>query len=484
MVVDFRLVAKLLTPALFVFGIIAFIPTICAYLNASSAISAFYVSGGISILLSCIFKKIGEGAGQYPSLRVLFLFTTSLWVIVSLISAIPFYYALPDISISQAIFESCSALSTTGSTVITDLDSRPHSILLWRAILQYVGGVGFVALAVIILPISAMGGMSIFRTESSSFDDSAKYTPHIKIMALSLLIWYIAVLIACTALYMVGGFSFFRALTTAMSTVATGGMTPNDSSMNGTTPFIQYTAVAFMFISSCPFMLILSSIAGNYLDLFKDQQVKGFFSINLIATVVIALSLIFFNNYEIEKAFRIALFNVVAITSTTGFALEDFTTWNHFASMVFLFIIAIGGCSGSTSGGIKTFRLQICYSMYKTQLQKLIHPHIISEPRFKGKVIDPGTLSAVITYLVSYIIFLIISAIIASILGLNIGDSVTATISCLSNIGPAMGSTLNPSTNFSGLSDALCLLFSCDMILGRLEILPVLLCFTRLFYRR
>ncbi|MDY6465833.1 MAG: TrkH family potassium uptake protein [Succinivibrio dextrinosolvens] len=483
MVVDFRLVAKLLTPALFVFGLITFIPAIYAHINEARGGTAFYFTGGISIFISFILYLIGKKAGQYPSLRVLFLFTTSLWVIVSLISAIPFYYDLPDINIYKAIFESCSALSTTGSTVITNLDSRPNAILLWRAILQYVGGVGFVALAVIILPISAMGGMSIFRTESSSFDDSAKYTPHIKIMALSLIIWYIAILGLCTFLYVVGGFDLFRAITTAMSTVATGGMTPTDMSMNGTSPFIQYTAIIFMFISSCPFMLILSSLAGNYLQFFKDQQVRGFLMINLVIAISVAVSLVFKNDYSIEKAFRISLFNVVAITSTTGFGLEDFTLWNHFASMAFLFILAIGGCSGSTSGGIKTFRLQICYSMYKSQLLKLIHPHIVSEPRFKGKVIDPGTLSAVITYMVSYIALLAVSSVIASILGLDLGDSVTATISCLSNIGPAMGTTLNPSTNFSQISDALCLLFSCDMILGRLEILPVLLCFTRTFYK-
>jgi len=482
-VVDFRLVAKLLTPALFVFGLVAFIPSIYAYINEGRGVSAFIFTGCISIVISIIFHLIGSRAGQIPSLRVLFLFTTSLWVIVSLISAIPFYYALPDINVYKAIYESCSALSTTGSTVITHLDSRPNSILLWRAILQYVGGVGFVALAVIILPISAMGGMSIFRTESSSFDDSAKYTPHIKIMALSLLIWYIAILCVCTFMYVIGGFSLFRAVTTAMSTVATGGMTPTDMSMNGTSPFIQYTAIVFMFISSCPFLLILSSFAGNFKELFKDQQVRGFFLINLIIGLCVACSLIFKNDYGIEKAIRIAMFNVISVTSTTGFGLEDFTLWNHFASMAFLFILAIGGCSGSTSGGIKTFRLQICYSMYKTQLLKLVHPHIVSEPRFKGKVIDHGTLSAVITYMVSYIGFLVISSIIASILGLDLSDSVTATISCLSNIGPAMGTTLNPSTNFSQISDPLCLLFSCDMILGRLEILPVLLCFTRIFYK-
>lgn len=484
MVIDYRLIAKYLAPALFLFGIVAYIPAIYAFCNDSLALSAFLATGTLSLVLGFIFKRIGKKAGPSTSLRVLFLFTTSLWLIISLIAAIPFFYQLPDLSFSQAFYESCSGLSTSGSTVITHLDQRPRAILLWRGILQYIGGVGFVALAVVILPISAMGGMSIFKTESYSFDDSAKFTPHLKTMAISLFVWYVAILVLCSFFFVLGGFDLFRAIVTALSTVSTGGMTPTDTQMNDASVFNQYTAIGFMFISSCPFLLILASLSGNPLLFFKDQQVRGYFFINFIVALAVGISLIVVNQYDIEKAFRVAFFNVVSITSTTGFSLEDFTLWNPFASSLFLFILAIGGCSGSTSGGIKTFRLQICYSMFTTQLQKLLHPHIVNEPRFKGKIIDPDTLSSVITYLVSYLLIAMVSTIIACSLGLDLDDSITATISCLSNIGPAMGTTLNPSTDYSNISDPLCVLFSLDMILGRLEILPVLLCFTRMFYRR
>lgn len=484
MVIDYRLIAKLLAPALFLFGIVAFIPALYSFCNDSQALFAFLATGALSLGIAFICKRLGKNAGANSSLRVLFLFTTSLWIIVSLIAAIPFYYQLPDLSFCQAFYESCSGLSTTGSTVITHLDQRPRAILLWRGILQYIGGVGFVALAVVILPISAMGGMSIFKTESYSFDDSAKFTPHLKTMAISLFIWYVAILVFCSLFYVIGGFDLFRAVVTALSTVSTGGMTPTDTQMNDAGSFIQYSAIVFMFISSCPFLLILASLSGNPLLFFKDQQVKGYFFINFIVAIAVAVSLILVNQYDVEKAFRISLFNVISVTSTTGFALEDFTLWNPFSSSLFLFILAIGGCSGSTSGGIKAFRLQICYSMFTVQLKKLLHPHIVSEPRFKGKIIDPDTLSSVITFLVSYIFIAMISTVIACSLGLDLDDSITASISCLSNVGPAMGTTLNPSTDFSNVSDPLCILFSLVMILGRLEILPVLLCFTRSFYKR
>ena len=483
-VIDFRLVAKLLSPALLFFGFVAFIPALFALYNGTTGVSAFIATAVISLTIALICKKIGQKAGQYPSLRVLFLFTTLLWVMVALISAIPFYYQLPDINFCQSIFESCSALSTTGSTVITKLETRPQAIILWRGILQYFGGVGFVGLAVVILPISAMGGMSIFKTESQSFDDSSKFTPHVKTMMLSLFLWYVAELALCSFFYVLGGFDLFTAIVTAMCTVATGGMTTTDASMNGTTPFIQYVTIVFMVISSFPFLLILSTFTGNIKGFFKDQQIRGYVFLNAFVAGIVALTLIYSNDYDMEKAIRVALFNVVAVTSTTGYALEDFTLWNPVASILFLMILAIGGCSGSTSGGIKFFRLQICISMFSTQLKKLIHPHVVSEPRFNGKVIDNSTLSSVITYLVSYIFLGIISAVIASAFGLDLGDSITATISYLSNIGPAMGTTLNPSTSFSNVSEGLCLLFSADMIFGRLEILPVLLCFTRMFYKR
>ena len=485
MVVDFRLVAKFLAPALLLFGLVAFIPGIYAYINHANGVLAFSTTGVIALIVTTICHLLGKTAiTNYASLRVLFLFTTSLWVICAVIAAIPFYFLLPDFSFSKSLFEACSGLSTTGSTVISYIEQKPEALLLWRAILQYIGGVGFVAMAVVILPVSAMGGMNIFKTESQSFDDTAKFTPHLKTMVISLFIWYVAVLVFCSFFYALCGLDLFTAITTAMTTVSTGGMTNTDASMNLMPHSVHYTAMVFMFISSCPFLLILASISGNPTLFFKDQQVRGFLLLIICVSVAVATSLILTNGYDLEKALRVSFFNVISVISTTGYALEDFTLWNPFASMMFLFILALGGCSGSTSGGIKFFRIQICYSMFKVELKKLIHPHIVSEPRFKGKIIDPKTLSSVITYLVSYIILAMISSTIASSLGLDLGDAVTASISCLSNIGPALGTTLNPSTNFSQVSDPLCILFAIDMIFGRLEILPVLLCFTRMFYRR
>lgn len=484
MVINLRLVCKLLSPAIFSLGILSLIPGGYALITQTEGTFEFGLSAIISVVISLMLHKAGNRTYINISLRELFLFTGTLWFIMTIIAAIPFYLILSDINIPAAIFESASGLSTTGATVINNLEARPRSILLWRSILQFLGGMGFVVVAVAILPNMAMGGMNIFKTESTSFDGNAKITPHIKTMAMSLLAWYMLTLFLCIFMYILGGYDSWMAVNAALCTVSTGGMMPIDASMNGAPPFIHYTCIVFMILGSLPFLLILGSISGSINTLLKDQQVRGFLLMVLIVTAAVAVSLIFFNNYDIERAFRTSLFNVTAILSSTGFNLEDFTAWNQFSTVAFLIILAVGGCSGSTSGGIKLFRLQICFSMFKTQLIKSIHPHVVLEPRFNGRDIDSDTLRSVITYFVAYILLLMVSATSASVMGLDLIDSITGTISALSNIGPAIGPLLGPANNFSSLNDGLHLLFSFDMILGRLEILPVLLCMTRMFWRR
>ncbi len=484
MVVDLRLVCRLLSPAVFCLGILALIPAVYSFISDTPGYMEFGGSAAGGVMVSILFRQIGVKSGSYTSLRELFLFTGALWGVMTLLAALPFYFILNDLSFPAAIFESASGLSTTGATVINELQTSPPAILLWRSILQFLGGIGFVVVAVAVLPNVAMGGMDLFKTESSSFDGAAKITPHIKTMAFTLMAWYLLTLMLCIFFYILGGFDAFLAVNAALCTVSTGGMMPIDASMNAATPFIHYTAIVFMFLGSCPFLLILVYISGSIFTILKYKQVLVFLWTVAALSVLVSLSLIIKNDYDPEHAFRVGTFNVVAILSSTGFNLEDFSDWNRFSSMLFLLILGIGGCSGSTAGGIKLFRLQICFSMFKTQIVKSIHPHAVVYPHFNRKIIDSQTLQSVITYLVAYALLAMISALIASTLGLSLADAVTGTISALSNIGPAMGPQLGPDHNFADLGNGLHLLFSADMILGRLEILPIVLCFTKMFWKR
>lgn len=484
MVINLYAVSKLLGPSLIGMAFIGLIPTVYALFTNTEGASSFVVMIVIAFSAGKILSWLGKKSGQYVvTIRELFLFTASLWVAITLISAIPIYVLLPDVDYAGAIFESASGLSTTGATAINHLDDRPAAILLWRSMLQLMGGIGFVVIAVAVLPQVAMGGMNIFKTESTYFENSNKFTPHMKTMSLAILGWYLVTFVLCTIAFIIGGLDFFMAINAAACTVATGGMMPTDASMNGMSSFVHYSAIVFMFLSSCPFTVIIAGISGNISKLFSDQQVKYYFLFTLFMSLMVTATLYFKNEYDLERAFRVATFNVVSVLSTSGFALEDFTLWNPIATLLFLILLPLGGCSGSTSGGIKIFRLCVFASLFRTQMIKSIHPHRVIYPRFNGHPIDAATIHSIMTFFAAYIVCALISSLTATALGLNITDAITATITCLSNIGPAMGPQLSPSDNFANLDGSLHILFAFDMILGRLEIIPVLLCLTRIFWR-
>lgn len=484
MVINLYAVSKLLGPSLIGMAFIGLIPTVYALFTNTEGASSFVVMIVIAFSAGKILSWLGKKSGQYVvTIRELFLFTASLWVALTLISAIPIYVLLPDVDYAGAIFESASALSTTGATAINHLDDRPTAILLWRSMLQLMGGLGFVVIAVAVLPQVAMGGMNIFKTESTYFENRDKFTPHMKTMSLAILGWYLVTLVLCTIAFMIGGLDFFMAINTAASTISTGGMMPTDASMNGKSSFVHYSAIVFMFLSSCPFTVIIAGISGNIFKLFRDQQVRYYFLFTLFMSFMVTATLYFKNEYDLERAFRVATFNVVSVLSTSGFALEDFTLWNPIATLLFLILLPLGGCSGSTSGGIKIFRLCVFASLFRTQMIKSIHPHRVIYPRFNGHPIDAATIHSIMTFFAAYIVCALISSLTATALGLNITDAITATITCLSNVGPAMGPQLSPSDNFADLDGSLHILFAFDMILGRLEIIPVLLCLTRIIWR-
>lgn len=485
MVINIFAVCKILGPALKALALAGSIPFCYALFTKTEGVFSFGIMIALSMVLGAVLSFIGKRHENFSSLtiREMFLFTTSMWVFIALISAIPISAILPDVNYAGAVFETASGLSTTGATAINHLDDRPPALMLWRSILQMLGGIGFVVIAVAVLPQAATGGMNIFRTESISFENSSKFTPHVKTMSFALLGWYITSFLLCTACYVLGGMNLFLAVNAAMCTVATGGMMPIDASMNGFSPFVHYTAALFMFISSCPFAVLVAGLAGDILKTWHDQQIRGYFIFTMVAALTVAATLVFQNGYDVERAWRVAIFNVTSVLSTTGFALEDFTQWNNVSTLIFLLLLPLGGCSGSTSGGIKFFRLQVAASLFRTQLIKSVHPHRMIEPYFNGHPIDTATVHSIITYFTAYIVVAIISSLIAAAFGLNIADAITATITCLSNIGPALGPELNPSSNFAGVGSTLHLIFAADMLLGRLEIIPVLLIMTRFFWR-
>lgn len=486
MVVNFRLISKLLGPGILGLGLVAMIPSAYAGITGTDGFVVFGATALFAFALGFLLLSQGLNVGiKKISVRELFIFTTSLWVLAALIGSFPIYMICSDLDVPAAIFESTSALSTTGATVLTDIDGRPRSVLLWRSILQWIGGIGFILVAIAILPNVALGGMNIFKTESTSFDNFQKFTPRIKVLAFSIIGWYLLLTAVCAILYMIGGMGFFMGVSSAMTTISTGGMMATDSQFNDMSLFVQYTAILFMFISACSFLLTFrAAIKGEWGMLFRDQQIRGWFYAFVIISAIVAASLMLQNGYETERAIRVAMFNVATVVSTCGYALDDFSAWNNFTYLLFFILLPIGACSGSSSGGLKIFRLQICLSMFFTQVKKSVHPHIVASPTFNGRTIESDTLRSIVTIISAYMIALIVFSLLAVLLGgININDAFSGTITCLSNVGPAIGPNLGPSGSFFGLDSSVHLLWSCCMILGRLEILPVLLIFTRTFWK-
>ncbi len=315
--------------------------------------------------------------------RQAFLLTNITWVILPAFGALPFWFSSLDMSITDSYFESMSGITTTGSTVITGLDYAPAGILLWRSILQWLGGIGIIIMAMSVLPFLKVGGMQIFRTELS---EDEKALPRTAQLASSIAIIYVALTIICAFCYMLAGFEIFDAVAHAMTTISTGGFSTFDSS------FAHYHSAKpelicsfFMLMGGIPFVLYLKAVRGNLQPLFKDSQVRWFLSIIAIVTTVTASYLYFQQDMSILESFRRSIFNVVSIMTGTGFASGDYNAWGGFSISIFFFLMVVGGCAGSTSCGIKIFRFQVLYAVTKIQVNRLLHPNGVFIPHYNGK---------------------------------------------------------------------------------------------------
>lgn len=416
------------------------------------------------------------------SLRQAFLFTSFSYFFITFFAALPLYLSHLDISFTDAYFEMSSGLTTTGSTVLVGLDSMPMGILLWRALMNMIGGIGVVVLTLAILPMLQIGGMQLFRTESS--DNSEKILPNIKHIAGMISLIIVTLTLICTICYWMAGMNGFDALCHAMSTIATGGFSTYDASFaQFTNPAIHWIAIIGMFAGSCPLILFYQTFKGRPFALLQSSQVQWFLVIILLSSAAMSIWLILTQGAEPLRAMREAIFNITSILSTTGFASADYAQWGSFPTCLFFLLLTLGGCTGSTTGGIKMFRLQILYQTVKVQLSRLVHPHGVFIPRYNGKPISDAIVTSVITFIVLFAATFSFSALVLSLYGLDFLTAMSAAAQALANVGPGLGNIVGPAGNFSSLPDGAKWLLSITMIMGRLELLTILVLFTPRFWR-
>ncbi len=440
----------------------------------------------LCIIVTTFFggSLIMANAGQSFTIntRQAFMLITVSWICLAFFAALPFKLTGLDMNFTDAYFEAMSGLTTTGSTVIVGLDSAPPGILLWRALLQWLGGIGIIIMAMSVLPFLNVGGMQIFRTELS---ESEKVLPRTAQISSSIGLIYLVFTLGCIVAYMMCGMSTFDAIAHALSTISTGGFSTYDSSFaNFQSASVEVVAITFMLIGSLPFVLYLKAVHGNIYALFRDTQVQWFLSIVSISITVMVIYLITQQGREFFDSLLASSFNIISLITGTGFVKGDYNQWGGFAVSLLFFLMVMGGCAGSTSCGIKTFRFQVFYTVAKVQIQKLIHPNGVFIARYNGKPLPSDVPLSVMSFLFLYALSFAIVAIALSFVGLDFITAMSGAVTTISNVGPGLGDIIGPAGSFATLPDSAKWIMSISMLLGRLEIFTVLVMLSPTFWTR
>ncbi len=429
---------------------------------------------------SLVLSNSGQPFNMNTKQAIVLIFLT--WLSLAAFSSLPFTLSKLDMSFTDAFFESVSGITTTGSTVIIGLDTAPPGILLWRAILQWLGGIGIIIMAMSIMPFLKVGGMQIFQAELS---ENEKAIPRTAQLASSIGSIYLALTILCALAYMASGLEIFDALAHAFTTISTGGFSTYDASIghfksNST----ELVAITFMLLGGLPFVLYLKAIRGNLKPLLKDSQVHTFLGIVALVSTVIIINLTLFQDAPFSTTVIEVIFNVVSLITGTGFASADYGQWGTLPVALLFFIMAVGGCAGSTSCGIKIFRFQVFYAVTMVQIKKLIHPNGTYNATYNGKPIPEDVPISVMSFLFLFALSFAIVAMALSFVGLDFMTAMSGALTSIANVGPGLGDIIGPAGNFAPLPDSAKWILSTSMLLGRLEILTVLVMLHPNFWKK
>ena len=480
---NYRPIIKVIGIFLIILGIFMFIPAAVDMISGTKDIKVFVLSGLITILIGVILNLSVWGRNDVLGTKEAFILTTLSWFVIAVFSAIPFYLSDIGLNFTDSFFESMSGITTTGATVIDALDDQSRGILIWRSLLQWLGGIGIIVMAVAVLPMLQIGGMQLFRLESS--DASDKILPRATQIAGSLTLLYLTLTLLCTLAYKFSGMGLFDSLAHSMTTISTGGYsTHNESFKYFDNAMIDYMAIIFMILGSLPFVLYLHLIRGKASTFYKDSQVISFI-LTLFIIVFLTCLYLYFNGFSDNfEILRIVSFNIVSIMTGTGYVTANYMEWGSFAVIIFFFIMFIGGCAGSTSCGIKIFRFQVLFQHIKMQLKKISYPNAILIPQYNRKEIPDGASRSVMAFFLLFFLSFILLSSALSFMGLDTITALSAAASALANVGPGLGDTVGPAGSYSSLSIGIKWLLSFGMLLGRLELFTVLVILTPYFWRK
>ena len=463
-------------------GFLLFIPLIVEIVYRTESWQSYAVPILLYLIVGGSLVITNRNVDLKISTKEAFIITVMSWLLMTFLCAVPFIYTDVNLTIVDAFFEAMSGITTTGATTLSQIDTLPKGILIWRAFLQWLGGIGIVIIALFILPFLRIGGMQLFHLEGD--DPYDKSLPKISSVIKKIFIIYTFFTFTLFFLYYVFGMGFFDAMVHSLTTISTGGFSNYDSSFAFfKSDTILLIAVFFMIIGSLPFLVLVQISKKNLLAIFKDNQIRVFILVLSLAIVIIFYLANDFIDGNLYSRFVSVSFNTISIISGTGFTSDNFENWGNYASVLFLILMFIGGCAGSTTGGIKVFRFQILFKYLKMHFVKMLKPHTVIASHFNGKKINETTYESVMSFFFLYIITFAFSALLLSFSGLDFLTSISASASAISNVGPGLGDVIGPDGNYSSLSDYSKLILICTMFLGRLEMLTILILFLPSFWK-
>ena len=465
-----------------ILGIFMLIPVIIQLIY-NELDSGFVSASIITIIFGVLFFLSNLDHNKNIDLPQAFILTALSWISIAIFGSLPFIFSDLSLKFTDAFFESMSGITTTGSTIITDLDNAPKGILLWRAILQWLGGIGIILMAITLMPLMNIGGMQLFKISSN--DSAEKILPKSKEVSLRLIIIYSILTFTCGLFYKVFGMNYFDSLTHSMTTIATGGFSNyNDSIGHFNSALIETNAIIFIILGSIPFIAYIKYLNGDKKIFYKDSQIS-FFLKTIIISVFIIFIFLLLNNINSETfLFREVIFNVVSILTGTGYVTTNYSDWGSFPLIFFLILMFIGGCAGSTACGLKIFRIHILYKFFVMQLKKYIYPRGVFVLKYGDSVLNEKFISSIISFVFLYIVIFFIITMLLSISGLDFITAVSGAATSISNVGPGLGGIIGPNGNFSLLPDFSKWVLSIGMILGRLELFAIIVLFIPSFWKR
>ena len=480
---DFRPIFNILGLLLCIESVALLIPMFFDLVNNNQDWKQFFYISCLTFLIGLVLYVGFKKENIKINLRQAFLLTILSWFLIALFGSLPFIYSGSNLSFTDAFFEAVSGITTTGSTVIANLDNLSEGVLVWRSLLQWFGGIGIIVLAVAILPTLQIGGMQLLHMEHD--DPYEKTLPKINKFIIEIVCLYLSLTILCFFFYYIFGMTAFEALIHCMTTISTGGFSNHSLSFGHFKSYsLENISILFMILGSLPFVIFIQFIHGQKMSIFRDDQIKLFLFLLLSVILITSLWLRNYLNINSFEAFRLASFNITSILTGTGYTSSNYNNWGSFGLVTILMIMFVGGCAGSTTGGVKIFRFQILFRGVRLQIKKLTQPHAVFLMKFNNKTVTENTYTSIISFFFIYVLLFIFSAVALSLFQIDFLTALSASASAISNVGPGIGEIIGPNGNYSSINNIAKWILAITMLIGRLEIFTILVLFSKNFWKK